>query len=187
LPPFHLSISLERRVFSISIVHPVMTPLPDWKLIDRYLAGEADADEKVTVQAWIDAQPNRQAAVAWLRTQRSDLEPTWNVDAAWKSQQGRRAGRSATVTPLTWHTATLWRVAAALILALGLGAGWLVKRQPARVTTTAPMREIFTLNGQRTTVTLDDGTRVSLNGASRLRYAASYGRTNRDVYLDGQG
>jgi ferric-dicitrate binding protein FerR (iron transport regulator) len=49
------------------------------------------------------------------------------------------------------------------------------------------MREIFTLNGQRTTVTLDDGTRISLNGASRLRYDASYGRTTRDVYLDGEG
>src|SRR6185503_20707104 len=97
-------------------------------------------------------------------------------------------GRNATVTPLSRHQPTLWRIAAAAILVVGLGGGWLATRQPTpAATSAAPMREIFTLNGQRTTVTLDDGTRVSLNGASRLRYAASYGRTNRDVYLDGQG
>jgi transmembrane sensor len=48
------------------------------------------------------------------------------------------------------------------------------------------MRTVFTLNGQRTTVTLDDGTRVSLNGNSRIRCAASYGKKSRDVYLDGE-
>src|SRR4051812_30537788 len=99
-----------------------MTQLPDWKLVDRYLAGDAAPDERATVQTWVDAQPDRQAAVDWLRSQRSADEPTWNVDTAWKSQLAHRP-RSATVSPLNRHMPALGRIAAAAVLVVGLGAG----------------------------------------------------------------
>jgi ferric-dicitrate binding protein FerR (iron transport regulator) len=159
---------------------------PDWQLIDRYLAGEASPAEREHVQAWIDARPGRAEALAQLKAPQR-TEPQWNADAAWArfSERGKAPAPVRAIPVQRIATPALWRIAAVLVVAVGLPAAWLATRRSA-ATATLPMREIFTLNGQRTTVTLDDGSRVSLNGASHLRYAASFGKTNRDVYLDGE-
>jgi transmembrane sensor len=49
------------------------------------------------------------------------------------------------------------------------------------------MRELVAPNGERTTATLADGSRVILNAGSTLRYSADIERGSRDVYLDGEG
>src|SRR3979411_854667 len=66
-----------------------MTDRPQWSLIDAYLIGEASPAERAAVQAWIDAQPRREVALAWLRSQHDAAEPTWNADAAWTRFAGR--------------------------------------------------------------------------------------------------
>jgi transmembrane sensor len=48
------------------------------------------------------------------------------------------------------------------------------------------MREMVTPNGARSTFTLDDGSRVTLNAGSRLQWAADFGARARDVYLQGE-
>jgi ferric-dicitrate binding protein FerR (iron transport regulator) len=48
------------------------------------------------------------------------------------------------------------------------------------------MNEVATKLGERATIRLVDGTRITLNVDSRLRYAQSYGVSARDVYLDGE-
>ena len=157
-----------------------MTELPDWKTIDRYLAGEGSAEEGEAVNAWANAQHDRQIALAWLKAQRRSEEPTWEVGPAWQRFAARKDSSpvARTLSP------RLWRLAAALLIAVGVGAGLVVARH--RGTTAPQMREVFTLNGQRTSVTLVDGTRVSLNGGSRLRYDEDFGSKHRDVYLDGE-
>jgi len=156
-----------------------MTDLPDWKTIDRYLAGEASPDDRDAVDAWANAQPDRQIALAWLKSQ-SGPEPTWNANAAWHRFAARQRSH-----PVRALSPRFWRLAAGLVIAAGLGAGLMLTRHWGE---TAPaMREVFTLNGQRTSVTLVDGTRVSLNGGSRLRYDDDFGRKHRDVFLDGEG
>ena len=155
-----------------------MSDLPDWKTIDRYLAGEASPDEREVVDAWANAQPDRQIALAWLKSQ-GNAEPQWNADAAWRRVNARRHS-----TPYSLPS-TLRRLAAGLLIAVGLGTGLMLARH--RGATVPAMRDVFALNGQRTSVTLVDGTRVSLNGGSRLRYADDFGTKHRDVYLDGEG
>ena len=48
------------------------------------------------------------------------------------------------------------------------------------------MLEQVAENGKRTTITLDDGTRVTLNGGSRLRYSAGTTQRGQNVYLEGE-
>jgi transmembrane sensor len=49
----------------------------------------------------------------------------------------------------------------------------------------AAMRQIMTATGQRAEIQLDDGSRVVLGVASRLRLPGDFGVRNREVYLEG--
>src|SRR4051812_28700718 len=100
-----------------------MTDLPDWKTIDRYLAGEASAAERAAVDAWTNAQPNRVAAFAWLRTQSRAAEPQFDADTAWRNFKRR---------PVPLRTMpTVWRIAAAILVVAGLGVTWSALRNRA--------------------------------------------------------
>jgi transmembrane sensor len=157
-----------------------MSHLPDWKTIDRYLAGEASPEERASVDAWATTQPDRAAALAWLRTQSRAIEPVFDAAAAWRRFKQEPAPR------VVRRAKPIWRIAAAILLVAGLGASWTLLRN--RTPGVPPlMREAFALDGQRTTVTLRDGTRISLNGGSRLQYASDFGEKHRDVYLEGEG
>lgn len=81
----------------------------------------------------------------------------------------------------------LWRVAAAVCavaaaVALGVFAGMRISAPEA-----APGQfEIVADCGQRSDVLLPDGSRIRLNSASRVSYSTEYGKTNRDISLDGE-
>lgn len=156
-----------------------MSDLPDWRILDRYLAGEATAEDHAAVDAWANAQPDRTAALAWLKTQARSDEPQLSADDAWHRFQKRP------IPLVTRKPGPMWRIAAAIVLVAGLGAAWAALR--TRGATEPTMSETFALDGQRTSVTLNDGTRIALNGGSRLRYASDFGEKHRDVYLDGEG
>jgi len=166
-----------------------MSEIPDGALVDRYLAGDASADERARVQAWIDAKPGRAEAIARLKSGEHADAVAWDANAAWTRFSERRNLDSTTtpprVLPIQWRrSANVWRIAAILLVVVGLSAVW--KTRGNGPFASRATQEVFTLNGQRTTVTLDDGTRVSLNGGSRLRFDAPFGRQNRDVHLDGE-
>ena len=164
-----------------------MSSTPDWKILDRYLAGEASPDEQALVRSWTAADARLGATLEWLRTQSPAVEPDFDSRAAW-TKFSRKNDMSPTRTlPFRRRVSPIvWRMAAVLVLAIGVTTFW---RTARRDTPAAPTqwREVFTLGGQRTTTTLDDGTRVALNAGSRLRYASTYGVSSRDVYLDGEG
>jgi transmembrane sensor len=139
------------------------------------------------------AAPTNQALVeAARRAAETDAAPSWNVDSAWAQMQRRLS--DTTVRPLRPTPSTArptiplfkrpWLIAAALLLAAGPFAAWrLVTRG---TTASVAMREVVTPNGKRTTIDLGDGSRVTLNSGSRLRYSPNLARS-RDVELDGEG
>ncbi|MDQ2657377.1 MAG: DUF4974 domain-containing protein, partial [Bacteroidota bacterium] len=69
-------------------------------------------------------------------------------------------------------------------------ASWLVSRYwltGERQSPTAEMREQSTGNGERTLISLEDGTKIWLNVASTIRYPETFkGKPGREVYLDGE-
>jgi ferric-dicitrate binding protein FerR (iron transport regulator) len=143
-------------------------------------------------------------------------EPAWDVDRGWRELLETRAARGlapprteTSDTPargLPVHRSSRWGLpalrarpeppwhrwasvsAAAFLFAAATMALWYTHdRAPrAAVAASAPMNEIATRRGQRAILRLTDGTRVLLGVDSRIRYAPSFGSTNRDLYLDGE-
>jgi transmembrane sensor len=181
-----------------------MTHPQDWHLIDRYLAGEASADEIAAVEA------RRLQDPAWARTieiLRSEFapstKPTPDIDVAWARLRNRIDATPAPRLRLdetprvptarrAFHLDTPWlRIAAAIVIAVGSLATWRLvsaRRSAGDDTpnaTVAFANDIRTPNGTRQTITLGDGSQVTLNAGSRLRWSDSR-HGPRDVYLDGE-
>lgn len=81
----------------------------------------------------------------------------------------------------------LMKVAASVSLIVV--AGWLINRSwlNEEKTPVAEMREQSTGNGERTLISLGDGTKIWLNVASTIRYPETFsGKPNREVYLEGE-
>jgi ferric-dicitrate binding protein FerR (iron transport regulator) len=172
----------------------------DWKLLDRYLAGEASPPESAVVEGWLRANPANEALLRSVRTR--IVEPPdvhWNVDAAWTKMAGRMAGGGGgarDVIPLAPRkqnsinsTNYTWRIAAGLLLVVGSAATWRLMRNGPAASSPGPaavaMKEVATPNGKRATIDLADGSRVTLNAGSHLRYPADM-NASRDVTLTGE-
>ena len=142
-------------------------------LLDRHLAGEASASEAQLIREWLAEDPEYAALLEDLRLIRrvtADPVPQTSVEGAWvKASKSLRPSRRLLVA-----------VIAAAAVVVAVVGGWAVLgRAPA-------WREVSTAVGHRTVVHLRDGTQITLAPQSQLRYTADYGKTRRDVYLDGE-
>src|SRR2546430_14374151 len=141
-----------------------MTDELDWRLLDRFLAGECTAPERATVLAWLDTHP---FAAQYLEAVKRNLAKR---DA--KPSPRRRPGTGS-------HG---FRIAAVLVLAAGAAALWRVeslRRAPA-------MREVATARGPRAAIELADGTRIVLSVDSKPRVPAAHGARGGAVYPRGE-
>src|SRR5439155_17555178 len=141
-----------------------MTEELDWRLLDRFLAGECSAPERATVLEWLDGHP---FAAEYLEAVSHTL-----------------AKRDAKPSPRRWsgRGSNGLRIAAVLVLAAGAAALWCLeslRREPA-------LREFATARGRRAAIELADGTRIVLSVDSKLRVPVDYGVTARAVYLEGE-
>ncbi|MBO9618020.1 MAG: DUF4974 domain-containing protein [Niabella sp.] len=91
----------------------------------------------------------------------------------------------------------VWVAAAAVILLLGAGVGFLyqhpmhqnsaVTSAPAALSVPAPGDNIRSKNGEYKTLILADGTKVTLNAQSELSVSDGFGTKDRNVRLTGEG
>ncbi|MDF2770711.1 MAG: FecR protein [Geminicoccaceae bacterium] len=176
----------------------------DPQIIDRYLAGDASPDDLDAVRRYRDQDPAWAASLDALRTELGangqDAPPAsgrrWDADAAWLRLQSRVGGAQSTSLPVHQHRnrrsdrrsfpVRRWLMAAGLVVAAGVAAWQFVAAPSAGRSQLATMHEVVTPNGARHTLTLDDGSRVTLNAGSRLRWAADFGTRARDVRLEGE-
>ncbi len=180
---------------------------PRWNQLVHYFAGELPPGQAARLRAWIDADQERQVTVARLQEvwrvasrppQRWDVEAELErlrVDGAGRGAERRAVARvepkiallpSKSSTPMRWVT----RLAAAVTIAVGTALLWQLRPAPAddfgrsaAVTTAAEYR---TRAGQRLVMRLPDGTQVTLAPGSVLRTSTTYGRSARDVELEGE-
>ncbi len=184
----------------------------DAALLDRYLAGESTAAEADIVSRWASERPERQQFLAALAHPSGAFHdgqtlPTWDAEAArrrWQAQvrlethspthsprlsrawpQGVWDAVSARKGPAGQRPAPTW-IAMAVVIVLGAGLAFGALRHRAFVA--SPGRTYATTEGQRMSVTLVDGTRLTLAPASRVRVASDYGRPagSREVDLEGE-
>jgi transmembrane sensor len=184
----------------------------DWAIIDRFLAGECTSAEAALVRRWLLANPGareflrRLPGVLESESTDQSTDPsgatTWNADAAWMRLASEQAdlgaqGLTAGGPVLPARYAVLgraarrgergvWMAAAAVIAVIGTIAVARRAAEHALGIQGAPMRQYATAAGERATVRLSDGTELTLAPLSRVRVPLSYGRSAREVMLEGE-
>lgn len=173
----------------------------DWSAIDRYFGGEACAAEADAIERWAQAAPENARLLDLVRrgwTEAGVVRPAVDEARAWEALQARveSAGRTRRAArPLRLVPPTMLRkrtmspraraLAAGILVAVAAGGiAWWQGTAPEAAA--GPGREYVTAKGQRSEVTLIDGTRVWLSVDSRLRVPAAYGMGARDVELEGE-
>ncbi len=169
------------------------------------LSGSASPEEEADLERWISEDPVRGELFHSLReiaTMTGRLPHRHDADAAWLRLRARmksappRAGEPIPLRPRPASThsrshdrggvaaarTTLLRMAAVLGMIAAAALLWTTLRG----TTAAPeMREVATAPGQRSTVTLGDGSEVELGPDSRLRVPVRFDRRTRHVEVEG--
>lgn len=144
----------------------------DWVALAKYIAGESSADERVAVDAWLDAVPARRVEIVRLeqhigRLGRTSSRPV-DIEAGLARVRARR--NEPVVVDMasrrSFFRRPALRAAAAFAIAAVGGITWWAT---SRTTPTAAPLTYATVAGQMDTVSLADGSRVLLGPSSSMR------------------
>lgn len=149
------------------------------RLIDRYLGGQCNAEEKRLVEDWLD----------FLEQQPGRFEQ-WNAGDQQKPgiemlafiQNRMGAGKRSSSRRLV--TDAMWRVAASILLLIGM-VYWINQSFLRRDPSTLAYRQRTPTKGINKHI-LPDGTLVWLKGKSRLTFPATFTGKLREVELSGE-
>jgi transmembrane sensor len=167
----------------------------DWLALDRYVSGEGTPDERQMMRRRIQASPVLTAIVEVMRSARrapAQANAPADTDEAWRALSTRlgvdRRHEPLTLIPPAPRSHGLSRLvgwAAAVLLIIGSAyASWRTLRPSPTTRAEAPaIRATYaTARGERATVELRDGTRVTLAPGTEIRVAA----VGRQIYLSGE-
>lgn len=156
------------------------------QLLVRFLSGEADAPERKAVTQWLDTSAdNRQyydtfVLAAGIATPVADTSHI-DVDAEWRTfMAGVASPPPVQKIRLLRLSPVLIRVAAVLLLVAGVAVAYLLTRPGTGETIQFASGEAVR------TVTLADGSTITLNKRSSLQYNQAYNSQNRDIQLSGE-
>ncbi|WP_336527417.1 FecR domain-containing protein [Bacteroides acidifaciens] len=143
------------------------------ELLLKYISGKASQQEKEEVATWIDADAANLKEFISLRK---------SYDAfLWQDTESlsRKTKKTFSLRPVArW----VWQIAAVFVVAFGLNYIMIQAFQKENV----EMQTVYVPAGQRTLVTLADGTTVWVNGKSTLTFPNRFSSRTRKVELDGE-
>jgi len=151
----------------------------------KYLAGEAERDEVMRIEAWLQEHPDNrryfnQLQLIWQKSNDMAAAQPYDEQQAWDRFSRKLAQRPA-VKPMQF-TMGWWKIAALLVLALtGIVTYHLV--QQAR--TEKPLQLLA--ENKTISQTLPDGSTVVLNKHASLTYPSRFNGKERRVILKGEG
>jgi ferric-dicitrate binding protein FerR (iron transport regulator) len=165
------------------------SPVPPDSVLAKYLAGEAGPADTAAVESWAADAPENSAELKRLREAWKARGPaqTWDVDRAWARVAKETAAdggvrRTAPIAPRSWTANPLLRIAAGILLVVGVSFAWRAfLADPASAAIA-----YSTQNGEQREIELPDGTRVTLSPATELVVADGYGRGERRIDLTGE-
>ena len=141
------------------------------ELLYKYFKGTATINEEKQILDWIEAsEENREA---YLKERM-----LYDISLFSDKQDAKQKKTIHFNATIRWTT----RIAAAIIVGVCgyfMTADYLYNKDAQLQTITVPA-------GQRAQITLADGTHVWLNSKSKLTYASNFGRSERNVELDGE-
>ena len=159
--------------------------------ISNYLSGNSTDEEKETLLAFMAsneeaARTFREMSAVWALSSVPSFAEIENSNLV---QIKERMTAPVSSKPVRKLIPVWLKVAAAVILLIGCNYFWYTYTENlTEVYTNADSPyEIKVPAGSRTNIVLPDGTEVSLNAGSVLRYHRGFGIRERNVTLDGEG
>jgi transmembrane sensor len=151
-------------------------------LLVKYITRQANDEEIAFIKQWVSAHPENEQYFAQLyEAWQNSLLLEHDIIDADNAYQLFVNKISDDKQPAK-KTYKAWYVVAALVVTVI--AAIFLKSKPAVI---APLNQLAAKPGNIRKVTLTDGTIVWLNSGSTLKYDEDFGKTNRRVYLEGEG
>lgn len=167
-----------------------------WQQAARYLAEEATADERVAFERWLDESPAHRHWFGSLQTiweRKGDGGEPFDVDAAWvnirqrmqalpqrRARSDRRPSRRTRDVP-----SRVAAIVAVLLVVVGL-AWWLSDSPSGEPEIDSETQLIATDTGERLSVSLSDGTQVTLAPETSMEIPPTFGSDGREIVLRGE-
>ncbi|SHF84315.1 FecR family protein [Fodinibius roseus] len=172
-----------------------------WRLIQRYVTDRCSVSEERKVERWMEEDPANRKLVEeleqiWSLTPEEDFE--MSVQDAWdrfriremRGPLSNKKKRNRTRTSSgSRRMVTMFRAAAAILLMVFVGFfSWqyLADQGTEEQTYQEQKQNIETQKGEKAQISFSDGTVVTLNAASSLRYPKQFKGSKREVYLTGE-
>jgi len=159
------------------------------ELVTKELLGEISEEEKIELGLLLKSDPSyvqerANFKVYWEsdRSNKSDEQALFQKISKKIKEQEPDFNTEKTVLPLKRLFPIIWKAAAVLII---LGSAYLFVTK-STVNVASSKRSMQTRNGEKRTLILPDGTKVTVNSASRLSYPTSFKDSTREVYLTGE-
>ena len=150
-------------------------------LIEKYFSGKTTSEENALLRSYMEDGDAARSfdEFAFAKWQDADTEmPEEQKD---RIRHNLLTGIN-TQKRLTFKKILKFSAAAACV-AVALVTGFLAGKGTE---TEANVFECIAANGQKSTISLPDGTKVMLNSGSSLRYASDFNVKNRDIELNGE-
>lgn len=175
--------------------------MENWKLIQKYISGNAEPEERREIRNWMDQDPKnkkliRQLEQIWELTPEEefaiDAQAAWEKFRAEKIKKSQRIKTADIISNKYSDNLTYFLRTAAIVLVAvltGFFVQYTLTDNSSNTEDTSHfnvMQDLVTGRGEKAQVTFTDGTKVILNAASTLRFPKKFDNTNREVYLDGE-
>ena len=153
-------------------------------LIEKYKRGECSPRERQLLENYLESYQNNPGG--WNENEMGDQKITEEKIYA-KIMKNINKEKSHYAGRIYFSPALLKR-AAIIIFFIILGSGILyVSGIFQHITSSVVWYEKVTHSGEKSTITLSDGSKVTLNADSKLRYPDQFNGAAREVYLEGEG
>ena len=158
------------------------------QLIAGHLSDSLNPDELTALRSWINESPDNKKYF-------NSMLHVWSLSADSLSEQRKGKSLFALAEKLSRssktrvHTFWTWqRIAASWVIIISTGVmGWLLNDvRSAEVEQTESSVTVYARAGSQSAVDMPDGTKVWLNGNSKLTYNNTYGYRDREVQLTGE-
>jgi ferric-dicitrate binding protein FerR (iron transport regulator) len=155
----------------------------NYDILQRHIEGNSNQQEKEDIAQWLDADEKNMQEFLLLKNI-YDIT-LWSDDGA--SLRTEKDGSSEEKLPARRKSLRiiqeLIKVAAVFLLAWG---SYHLFMLPETTACTSSLQTVYAPEGQRSEITLSDGTKVWLNAKSSIVFPDQFAETNRMVELDGE-
>lgn len=153
------------------------------EIITRYLSNEADNEDKLFLEKWRKENQENESLFQeynklWNKTDLAseiiniDVNQEWQRFDAEIEKQTNEQTKKFSLKPIL-------RIAATIVIITSLTFfGWYVTQQMSS--------EKYLAQNNIKTIELPDGTKITLNHTSKLKYGKDFGEGNREVILEGE-